>query len=66
MDTQAGMLVTVPLLSLFEFALLRIDGAGVFWERRFGGLGVAVYSQKIRKPDRSSGFSKHHPTREQW
>lgn len=34
--------------------------------RRFGGLGVAVYRQKIRKPNRSSGFSKHHPTREQW
>lgn len=34
--------------------------------RRFGGLGVAVYSQKIRKPDESSGFSKHHPTRERW
>lgn len=34
--------------------------------RRFGGLGVAVYSQKIRKPDRSSGFSKHHPARERW
>lgn len=29
-DTQAGMLITVPLLWLFEFALLRVDRARVF------------------------------------
>lgn len=33
--------------------------------RRFGGLGVAVYSQKT-KSDRSTGSGKHGPSRERW